>query len=403
MRINGLVRLFTFACIVAFAAEDALACQCGGGHQEAPWEAAKLEAESSAAIFEGTPNRFELKWRVLDAKEGDLIPADSDGSALGNWPRMVVTFRVQRTYKGQPGTEVQVTTGLGGGDCGARFSPGLTFLVYGSGSGEFGVSMCSPGGWIGSKNVETDLRYLRNERPLPTDLVRPKYWTQLSQKELAEQEEQRRHTFEQFQKRYAAVTGRICGTVIRDNPENHPVNVSFLSTEGYSPVDHPVAQVNQDGSFCSGRLGPGKYYLYFTRGSDDGVLSALYYPGTNEREKATAITVSAGQDQSGLVLKFVKQETYSVRGLISADARVLADNKVSVMLVSLDGDRQTWYTQNVDFFFFPKTRYFKFENVVPGRYIAYASVSSGSWLTKKVDLTVSTHMKFISLELVGKR
>jgi hypothetical protein len=409
MRINGLLRLVAFAGIVAFAARDVVACQCGSGvHGKTSWEAAKLEAESSVAIFEGTPDRFELKWSLLDAKEGDLIPAEIGGSAVSSWPHMVVTFRVQRTYKGQPNAEVQVSTGLGGGDCGARFAPGLTYLVYGSSSGvsEFAVNMCSPGGWIGSKFVETDLRYLRNERPISADLVRPMHWTQLTQKELSEQEEQRQRNFAEFNKRYASVTGRICGTVIRDDPENHPVNISFLSTEGYSPVDHPVAQANQDGSFCSERLGPGKYYLYFTRASDDGSLSALYYPGSGEREKATALTVSAGQDLSGLIFKFVKQETYSVRGLISTDDQLgLANNNISVMLVSLDGDRQTWYTENVDFkdsFFLPKTRYFKFENVVPGRYIAYATVSSGNWLTKKAELTVSNHMKFISLELVRK-
>jgi len=268
--------------------------------------------------------------------------------------------------------------------------------------------MCSPGGWTGSKDVETNLRYLRKERPILADLIRFKHWTELSQKELTEREEQRQRNLKEWEKKYAAVTGRICGTVIRDHPENrHPVNISFLSTEGYSPVDHPVAQVNQDGSFCSERLGPGKYYLHFTRASDDGALSALYYPGCVEREKATAIAVSAGQDQPGLVFKFPKQDTYSVRGFISTDDKSgLTENNVSIKLVNLDGDRQTWYGQTVDFrgpFPLHKTKYFKFENVVPGRYIAYATVSGGNWLTKKVELKVSTHMKFISLELLSKR
>jgi hypothetical protein len=411
MRIKCLVRLAAFACIAAFGAKDAIACRCGSGiHGRTPLENAKLEAENSVAIFEGTPQRFELQWGILSAKEGELIAADMGGLTPSSWPHMVITFQVQRTYKGQLGPEVQVTTGLGGGDCGAGFAPGLGYLIYGSGSNvrELVVSMCSPGGWIGSKNVETDLRYLRNERPTPADLIHPKHWTQLTPKEASEEDEQRQRNVEEFQKRYAAVTGRVCGTIIRDNPGNgHPVNISFLSTEGYSPVDHPVAQVNQDGSFCSERLGPGKYYLFLTRGSDDGALSALYYPGTSERGRATTITVSAGQDQSGLVLKFVKEETYSVRGFLSTnDNSGLAGNKVSVMLLNLDGDRQTWYTETVDFqgsFPLPRTKYFKFENVVPGHYIAFASVSSGNWLTRKVELNVSTHMKFISLELVVKR
>jgi len=411
MKINGLVRLVVFACLLAFAPKSVLACQCGSLiHGKTPWEVAKLEAESSVAIFEGTPQRLELQWGLWDAKDGELVPANIDGSGPSSWPHMLVTFRVQRAYKGELGAEVQMRTGLGGGDCGARFAPGVTYLLYGSGPSlrELVVNMCSPGGWTGSKDVETNLRYLRKERPILADLIRFKHWTELSQKELTEREEQRQRNLKEWEKKYAAVTGRICGTVIRDHPENrHPVNISFLSTEGYSPVDHPVAQVNQDGSFCSERLGPGKYYLHFTRASDDGALSALYYPGCVEREKATAIAVSAGQDQPGLVFKFPKQDTYSVRGFISTDDKSgLTENNVSIKLVNLDGDRQTWYGQTVDFrgpFPLHKTKYFKFENVVPGRYIAYATVSGGNWLTKKVELKVSTHMKFISLELLSKR
>jgi hypothetical protein len=407
MKINGVVRQVAFACIVAFATKDAAGCKCSGIHGKTPLETAKLVAESSVAIFEGIPQRFDLQWSLLSARAGDLIPAEIEEP--GSWPRMIVTFRVQRRYKGQLGAEVRVTTGLGGGDCGARFAPGLTYLVYGSGSNvrESAVNMCSAGGWIGSKDVEADLRYLRNERPTSDDIALPKHWTQLSQREQVEQEEERERNFTEFNKRYVAVTGRICGTVIRNNPENHPVNISFLSTEGYSPVDHPVAQVNEDGTFCSERLGPGQYYLYFTRGSDDGAMSALYYPGTRDREKAIAVTVRAGQDLSGLMLKFVRQETYSVRGFLSTnDKSALAGKNVSVMLISLDGDRQTWYAENVDFrnaFFFSNTKYFKFENVVPGRYIAYATFSGGNWLTKKIDLTVTNHMSFIALELTSKR
>jgi hypothetical protein len=323
MKINGLVRLAACACILAFAPENLFACQCGSGiHGKTPWEVAKLEAESSIAIFEGTPERFELQWGLLEAKDGELVSANIDGSGPGSLPHMVITFRVQRTYEGELGAEVQMRTGLGGGDCGARFVPGLTYLLYGSGPSlrEMVVSMCSPGGWVGNQSVETDLRYLRKERPIPADLMRSKHWTELTQKEVTEQEEQRQRNFAEREKKYAAVTGRICGTVTRDDPQNgHPVTISFLSTAGYSPVDHPVAQLNQDGSFCSERLGPGKYYLYFTRASDDGALAALYYPGCSEREKATAITVSAGQDQSGLAFKFPKQDTYSVRGLVSTD------------------------------------------------------------------------------------
>jgi hypothetical protein len=53
-----------------------------------PGRRLKLEAEHSNAIFEGIPQRFALQWSILDAKDGELIPADVDGSAPGSWPHM---------------------------------------------------------------------------------------------------------------------------------------------------------------------------------------------------------------------------------------------------------------------------------------------------------------------------
>ena len=137
--------------------------------------------------------------------------------------------------------------------------------------------------------------------------------------------------------------------------------------------------------------------------------SALYYPGVEERVKATAIRVQAGHDESGLIFKVPaqKQKTYSVRGFISTnDKSGLSAKDVSVALVNLDADRRIWYQQTIDFqglLPLPKVKYFNFENVVPGRYIAYASVFGQGWFTKTVEVTVSTHMKLISMELVHKK
>ena len=105
--------------------------------------------------------------------------------------------------------------------------------------------------------------------------------------------------------------------------------VSFLSLEGYSPYDHPTAQVNDDGSFCSKRLGPGKYYVYFARAWDQSLREALYYPGVSEPTSAIAIEVGAGHDQSNLIFKVPEQKTYSVYGFISTnDTAGLTGNDV---------------------------------------------------------------------------
>jgi hypothetical protein len=212
-----------------------------------------------------------------------------------------------------------------------------------------------------------------------------------------------------LQKHYAAVTGKICGTVVPDNArEAHAGIISFLSTAGYSPVDRPTAVVKPDGTFCSNRLGPGKYYLYFTRGSGTGLISAAYYPGVSDRFKAVPIEISAGQTKADITLNVPAQKTYSVRGFISTnDKSGLGEQNVSLALVSLDEiTYQNSYIQTINFqgsFPLPRVKYFSFENVLPGRYLAYVSVLGQGWYMKKVEVNVTTHMKFVSLELLHKK
>jgi hypothetical protein len=372
-----------------------------------------MHAEGATAIFEGTPEHLDLRWSVLDAKVGDLIPADNNYTMYAkdrSNPHMVVTFRVQRTYKGKPGLRVQVSTGMGGGDCGAVFTPGFTYLVYlyPSNAGEFGVGMCSPGGWIDSSETAPDLRYLRGQRPAASDLRPSKPYGQKTAKELEAEREQGRRQFDEYQRRLASLTGKICGTVIPEGlKDTHSGTVSFLSTLGYSPGARPLANVKEDGSFCSEPLGPGRYYLQFTRMSDEKLTSALYYPGVTERAEAIPIEVTAGQTQSNVVFKVAAQKTYSVRGLVSTnDKSNLHANDVAILLFRVDGDpRVDSYRTVVDFegaFPLPKVKYFNLEDVLPGRYVAYVSAPGQGWFTRKLEVTVSTHSKIILMEFVHK-
>ncbi|HVG90258.1 MAG TPA: carboxypeptidase regulatory-like domain-containing protein, partial [Alphaproteobacteria bacterium] len=58
--------------------------------------------------------------------------------------QLVVRFRVNKAYSGNPGSEVAVQTGLGGGDCGYHFDPGHTYLVYGyKSNGNLYTGICS--------------------------------------------------------------------------------------------------------------------------------------------------------------------------------------------------------------------------------------------------------------------
>jgi|SRR3974377_364314 len=142
----------------------ASACKCSSGfYGKNRWELAKEEERGSTVIFEGRPEGFDFQWNLLKAKVGELIPAENEAAKRDKWPRMVVTFQVTRPYKGTSLQKIQVKTGIGGGDCGAVFTPGLDYLVFAirGTDGDLEVNMCSPGGWTGSESVAAELRYLR--------------------------------------------------------------------------------------------------------------------------------------------------------------------------------------------------------------------------------------------------
>jgi len=399
--------LFIFIAISCAIA--AHACQCGiAAHGRNAWENAQELSKSATVIFEGEPVKFELRWSLLTAKAGDLIPTEAFfHSFVDNDPHMVITFRVARTYKGDLGAEVQLHTGLGGGDCAANYETGLKYLVYAGGSDldHLGVSMCSPGAWIESPEIATDLRYLRKERPTPMDLTRILHWSEAG---WDKQEEQRKHNYEESRKRFQSATGRICGTLLGPDPRDSDSRgaIVFLSAIGYSPLSPFDTFINKGGSFCSPDLGPGKYYLYFIHAGEHGNV-ASYYPGVTDVAKATRIEVYAGQTQSNVTFKVPDQDSYSVRGFLFADERSdfsknVGSSDVTVALIRTDGDLRLWFSETATFFL-PKTAYFKFRHVPPGHYVAYVSVPAQGWMTRKVEVDVTTHMKFISLDIVHSK
>ena len=403
MRHRGVLQILFAMLVGCVCAVGAFGCQCGATYSgKSDWDVAMLATEKTNFVFEGTPVRWELKWSLLSAKDGEPIAADwFSQKDLGRDPRVAITFRVLRPYKGALGNEVTLYTGLGGGDCAATYATGLNYVVYayGSNADDLGVSMCSPGGWTGSDRAATYLRYLRKERPTADDLSPLRHLSE----ESAQQREHRQRAWQEERTRLTAATGRICGKVVGLGSGEFGGSIGFLSTQGYSPAGYIDSQVKEDGSFCSMDLGPGKYYLYFVKRSDDGAAAA-YYPGVNDVAKATALEILAGQNVSGIVFKLPKASAYTVRGFISADEKLDFGNSfqdLSVLLVRTDGDRRVWYGEKATRVL-PKTAYFKISNVVPGRYAACAWGPTG-WRSKKVEVNVTSHMKFIELELVHKK
>ena len=85
---------------------EAAACECGGG---------------------GRP--CEDYWNASVVFVGGVTGSSTVTLAEGTSQRLV-HFRLNQAYKGIEGTEVQVITGLGGGDCGYGFRLGEKYLVY---------------------------------------------------------------------------------------------------------------------------------------------------------------------------------------------------------------------------------------------------------------------------------
>ncbi len=109
MRWLGICRLFCFS----FCAS--LACACSCSEQTPPcqsyWEA--------TAVFEGTVTQISS------------LPVERKvGEQLLTYAKALVHFTVEKSHRGVPDTEVELTTGLGGGDCGYSFHRGERYLVY---------------------------------------------------------------------------------------------------------------------------------------------------------------------------------------------------------------------------------------------------------------------------------
>lgn len=95
-----------------------------------------------------------------------------------------------------------------------------------------------------------------------------------------------------------------------------------------------------------------------------------------------------------------------MRGFIFADekpdlSKNVESTDIAIALIRPDGDRRVWLSGKATFFLH-KTAYFKIDNVPPGHYLAYLSVPARGWSSRKVEVDVTTHMKFISLDLVHK-
>ena len=102
------------------------ACTCGGNGS--PCES----FGTATAVFVGTPIATRTEQPKPEKREDYFAPR-------------TFKFSVEQAYLGVTGTEIEVSTGFGGGDCGYSFELGQRYLVYAYRyeSGQLGTSICT--------------------------------------------------------------------------------------------------------------------------------------------------------------------------------------------------------------------------------------------------------------------
>ena len=320
-------------------------------------------------VFEGTVTNAQLKGSLFDAKPGELISADIDQDS----PYMLVTFNVSGSYASQQGKTVDLTTGMGGGDCGYPFEVGKQYLVYAwkDQSGNLSTNICAGTGLL--EDRKADLAALRGEPPVSPDRDNP-----------------------------VPPSTRLCGHVVNSSQASSTENSLLLIGKGNkSPVPTDGAEIANDGSFCAKNIAPGEYYLLYVGTTDDAPTSLGFYPGVTTFSDAITVILKNGQPIDNLLLEVPFQPSYSVSGSVSIPSIPSAQIQPKVLLVSagqfllslgygvglsLDGG-------------------FLFPHVLPGKYWAIVSVDgddNAKWFTTRVEVEVEKDVSGLSLTLIQK-
>lgn len=329
---------------------------------------AEWAARGREAIFEGKVESVDLRWKFVEARIGDLVPADIEREP----PEMEVSFEVLRPYRGAEDKRVKVRTGLGGGDCGFDFETSKKYLVFAhqDDSGELSTGICSSTALL--EESQSNLAYLRGEPEIP----------------------------ERSQKKMATDRGALCGQLVLDNPARTTDGEILLFRVGdKSLIPSDEIEPGADGSFCTRDLRPGKYVVVFRHGPDESPDLFAFYPGVIKPSEATEVEVAPGETVPRLLFKVPSRQTYTVGGKISAFNKSKRQVEPKVMLLSA-ADRfllALGYSADV-----ATNGTFALLHVLPGKYWAVVMVDSDGttkWSTRKVEVNVDGDVTDLSLEL----
>ena|SRR6267154_6272059 len=343
-----------------------VACTCARPQPGAVLADAIRKAD---VVFEGKVQSVDLKWNLLSAQPGEVVPADLEDGG----PAMQVSFQLLRKYSETEQKHLQLRTGLGGGDCGFPFEVGETYLVdaHKDESGDLSTGICSQTGLLADRQVE--VAYLRGDPEIPETTARSQ----------------------------PHPTGQLCGHLVLDNAIGSiDGEISLFREESSSVIPAGEAEPAADGSFCITAIHPGKYFMVFSSGSERSPTSFVFFPGVAKLSEAKAIEIRAGQEISHLLFTVTPQRTYPVSGKLSNFGNAQRQAQPKILLFSAGR-------------FFLALSYsreiaadgtFSFPQVLPGKYSAIVSVESSGdtkWSTKKVEVDVDGDVGDLSLDLTA--
>jgi hypothetical protein len=111
----------------------------------------------------------ESLWMTAAVFSGEVVAIAEPGGQQGpQFARRRVTFRVLDVWRGSVGASVEITTGMGGGDCGYNFVKGSRYLVYAhaNNAGELSTGICSRTRLLSA--ASEDIAYLKSVLQTPS-------------------------------------------------------------------------------------------------------------------------------------------------------------------------------------------------------------------------------------------
>ncbi len=138
------------------------------------------------------------------------------------------------------------------------------------------------------------------------------------------------------------------------------------------------AVTSEAGEYRITGLAPGKYYIRAKpaaslkpKPGSDKTYVPLYYPAANDRARAVALVLRAGEDLAGIDMNLVLVHTVHIRGRVMNARTSLASSEAEVTLLSDQGEM---IFASKDFSAVRAT--FEFEGVPPGSYVLVAQQPS---------------------------